>query len=62
MQETICVELVFPRSGQIVPVQVPVEIFELVMQINQKLLSFIFSKTIPSSCFDRLWEPNRLPA
>jgi hypothetical protein len=57
MYDCRVVELVFPRSGQVLPVQVPVEIFELVSQINHKLLSFIFSSDAMSSSFlDRLRE------
>lgn len=53
-EATRCVELVFPRSGQILPVEVPVEIFELVQTLNQLLLSFIFCKSVPISYFERL--------
>ena len=62
MQETRRIELVFPRSGQVVPIQVPVEVFELVQVVNQMLLSFIFAGSVPSSCFDRLTEAPSLPA
>ena len=62
MHDTVCIELVFPRSGQVLPVQVPADVFELVQTVNQVLLSFIFCGTVPSSCFERLMERKSLPA
>jgi|GEM_PF-2774666 hypothetical protein len=39
MKLTKRVELVFPRSGQTLAVNVPVELFETIMRINATLLS-----------------------
>jgi len=41
MQLTRRIELVFPRSGQVVAIQVPAEIFEKILRVNLTLLSFL---------------------
>lgn len=56
MQLTRCVELVFPRSGQRVAVQVPIDVFEQVMRVNQSLLSFLMRSRacVPNDLLNRL--------
>ncbi|MEN6372694.1 MAG: hypothetical protein ABFD64_11860 [Armatimonadota bacterium] len=56
MQLTRSVDLVFPRSGQVVSVQVPVDVFDQVMQVSKSLLSFVSFRCacIPSELLDRL--------
>lgn len=41
MQLTRCIDLVFPRSGQTLAVQVPAELFEQIERVNGLLLSFL---------------------
>jgi len=55
MQLTRAVDLVFPRSGQVVTVQVPMDVFEQVRLVSTSLLSFIsFSRAcIPNELLNR---------
>lgn len=56
MKLTRSIELVFPRSGQTVAVQVPADIFEQVQRVNLQLSSFIsrYDACVPSELLNRL--------
>ena len=56
MQLTRKIELVFPRSGQVVAVQVPTDIYEQEMLVNKTLLSSIsrLRACVPSELLNRL--------
>ncbi len=56
MQLTKRVELLFPRSGQVVAVQIPLDVFDQVRNVNRTLLSFVsrFQACVPNELLNRL--------
>lgn len=57
MQQAVRVDLIFPRSGQILPVFVPNALLNLVSERNLQVLLSLYKQGIPTNAME--YEKNR---